>query len=60
MGDLEDGWNDWKRLLIDTQRGSLAQHGLDNEGGQRKRGRGRGTEERCGGLKNLECKRFSH
>lgn len=49
MGDLEDGWNDWKRLLIDTQRGSLAQHGLDNEGGQRKRGggrqrRGEGTE----------------
>lgn len=58
MGDLEDGWNDWKRLLIDTQRGSLAQHGLDNEGGQRKRGGGDRGEVR--GLKNLECKRFSH
>ena len=57
MGDLEDGWNDWKRLLIE-KRGSLAQHGLDNDTTERgEKDWEMGGKQR---LSNLECKRFSH
>lgn len=53
MGDLEDGWNDWKRLLIEKERGSLAQHGLHNE----RRQRGGGGERESGRQRERECVR---
>lgn len=54
MGDLEDGWNDWKRLLIEKRRGSLAQHGLDNDRAQRGGGGGSGGREGGGGQRREE------
>lgn len=61
MGDLEDGWNDLKRLLIEKKekkRGSLAGHGLRNDSEKERkteRGRdGRGEEV------DSECKKVFH
>lgn len=52
---MEDGWNDWKRL-IEKERGSLARHGLDRQTrGRRER---QEEEERDGGSgdeRDSEC-----
>lgn len=54
MGDVEDGWNDWKRLLIEKREGEPSS--IDNER-QKKVGRGEEGERR---LKDLRVQKDFH